>query len=101
MKALEENPDTFVRCCSEFPYYPAMQTMINWYNEGKFGKVLEIHCGFNHCSDMDTEKPINWKRMVKFNGEYGCLGDLGIHTQHVPFAWDSNRKRLERTLATL
>ncbi len=85
LKALEENPDTFVRCCSEFPYYPAMQTMINWYNEGRFGKVLEVHCGFCHCSDMDTQKPINWKRMVKFNGEYGCLGDLGIHTQHVPF----------------
>ena len=85
LKALEENPDTFVRCCSEFPYYPAMQTMINWYKEGKFGKVLEVKCGFCHCSDMDVTKAINWKRMVKFNGEYGCLGDLGIHTQHVPF----------------
>ena len=85
LAALEENPDTFVRCCSEFPYYPAMQTMIEWYKEGKFGKVLEVRCGFCHCSDMDTSKPINWKRMVRFNGEYGCLGDLGIHTQHVPF----------------
>ena len=85
LKAYHETPGAFVRCCSEFPYYPAMQTMINWYREGKFGKVLEIHAGFNHCSDMDLNKPINWKRMVKFNGEYGCLGDLGIHTQHVPF----------------
>lgn len=85
MKAYRETPGAFVRCSSEFPYYPAMQTMINWYREGKFGKVLEIHAGFNHCSDMDLQKPINWKRMVKFNGEYGCLGDLGIHTQHVPF----------------
>jgi len=85
LKAIEENPGTFVRCCSEFPYYPAMQTMIKWFNEGKFGKILEIRCGFNHCSDMDLDKPINWKRRVEFNGEYGCLGDLGIHTQHVPF----------------
>ncbi|MGM9635459.1 MAG: Gfo/Idh/MocA family protein [Candidatus Avispirillum sp.] len=85
LKAYYETPGAFVRCCSEFPYYPAMQTMINWFNEGKFGKILEIHAGFNHCSDMDLNKPINWKRMVKFNGEYGCLGDLGIHTQHVPF----------------
>jgi len=23
---------------------------------------------------------------VEVNGEYGCLGDLGIHTQHIPFA---------------
>ena len=85
LKAYRETPGAFVRCCSEFPYYPAMQTMVNWFNEGKFGKILEIHAGFNHCSDMDLNKPINWKRMVKFNGEYGCLGDLGIHTQHVPF----------------
>ncbi len=85
LKVYRETPGAFVRCSSEFPFYPAMQTMINWYREGKFGKILEIHAGFNHCSDMDLNKPINWKRMVKFNGEYGCLGDLGIHTQHVPF----------------
>lgn len=23
--------------------------------------------------------------MIEFNGEYGCMGDLGIHTEHVPF----------------
>lgn len=85
LKALEENPDVFVRCTSEFPYYPAMQLMINWIKEGKFGRIIEVHAGFNHSSDCDLNKPINWKRMVKFNGEYGCLGDLGIHTQHVPF----------------
>jgi len=85
LKALEEHPETFVRCCSEFPYYPAMQTLIQWFGEGKFGKILEIRAGFHHCSDMDVNKSINWKRMKKHNGEYGCLGDLGIHTQHVPF----------------
>ena len=85
LKALQDHPASFVRCCSEFPYYPAMQTLISWFREGKFGKILEIRAGFDHCSDMDATKPINWKRMVKHNGEYGCLGDLGIHTQHVPF----------------
>jgi predicted dehydrogenase len=34
---------------------------------------------------MDVNKPINWKRQAAMNGEYGCMGDLGIHTQHVPF----------------
>lgn len=85
LNALKEKPDVFVRCTSEFPYYPAMQVMINWINEGKFGRIIEVHAGFNHSSDCDLNKPINWKRMVKFNGEYGCIGDLGIHTQHVPF----------------
>ena len=23
--------------------------------------------------------------MVQFNGEYGCMGDLGMHVCHVPF----------------
>lgn len=34
---------------------------------------------------MDLTKPINWKRQRAANGEYGCMGDLGIHTQHLPF----------------
>ena len=27
--------------------------------------------------------------MVQFNGEYGCLGDLGMHPLHIPlrFGW--------------
>ena len=84
-QAMAENPNVFVRCSSEFPYYPAMQIMIQWIKEGRFGRILEVHAGFNHSSDMDLNMPINWKRMKKFNGEYGALGDLGIHTQHVPF----------------
>jgi len=82
---LDRHPDVFVRCASEFPYFPAMQVMIKWIREGKFGKILKLHAGFNHSSDMDRDKPINWKRQVKCNGEYGCIGDLGIHTQHIPF----------------
>jgi len=26
-------------------------------------------------------------------GEYGCMGDLGIHTQHIPSAWAGSRPR--------
>ena len=81
----KEHPGVFVRCASEFPYFPAMQEMLRWIKGGKFGRILEIKAGFNHASDMDLSKPINWKRQACFNGEYGCIGDLGIHTQHVPF----------------
>ena len=35
-------------------------------------------------SDLDPEKPINWKRRAETNGAYGCLGDLGMHALHVP-----------------
>jgi hypothetical protein len=44
-----------------------------------------VRAGFHHSSDMDVNKPINWKRIVEINGKYGCMGDLGIQTQHVPF----------------
>jgi len=85
LAAIDHSPGVFVRCASEYPYFPAMQEMIRWIGSGRFGKILKIHAGFNHSSDMDPQKPINWKRQAKYNGEYGALGDLGIHTQHVPF----------------
>lgn len=83
--AHEEHPEVFVRCASEFPFYPAVQQMVNWYREGLFGQIIEARFTIKHSSDMDLNKPINWKRMVAANGEYGCMGDLGIHTQHLPF----------------
>jgi predicted dehydrogenase len=85
MAELAKHPGLVVRCASEYPFYPAMQMVIKWIAEKRFGRILEIRCGFNHASDMDVTKPINWKRQASMNGEYGCMGDLGIHTQHVPF----------------
>ncbi len=84
LKCIDENPDVFVRCASQIPFYPAAQQIIRWFEAGKFGKVLEVKAGYNHSSDLDLSKPINWKRKIEMNGEYGCLGDLGIHTQHIP-----------------
>jgi predicted dehydrogenase len=85
MKAVADHPKVFVRCSSEFPYFPAAQKLISWIKEGRFGRIMEVRAGFHHSSDMDVSKPINWKRMIETNGEYGCMGDLGIHTQHIPF----------------
>lgn len=85
MEAVRRNPDVVVRCSSEFPYYPACRQLVKWIEEDKFGKIIAVKSSFCHSSDMDVNKPINWKRMVEINGEYGCMGDLGLHTQHVPF----------------
>ncbi len=85
LQAVEDNPDLVVRCSSEFPYFPGAQRIIQWIREKRFGKIIEVKAGFHHSSDLDLTKPINWKRTIEFNGEYGCLGDLGIHTQHIPF----------------
>ncbi|MFZ4616481.1 MAG: Gfo/Idh/MocA family protein [Rectinemataceae bacterium] len=79
------HPKVFARCSSEFPYYPAAHILAKWIGEGKFGRIIEARFGMRHSSDMDLDKPINWKRIAKINGEYGCMGDLGIHTEHLAF----------------
>ena len=85
MDAIKRHPESVVRCASEFPFYPACQMLIDYVRQGKLGRILEVKSGFCHSSDMNPQKPINWKRIKEINGEYGCMGDLGIHTQHVPF----------------
>ena len=85
MKVVRENPDVKVCCSSEFPYFPAAKRVIEFIQNKKYGQLIEVKCGFNHSSDIDLNKPINWKRMIQINGEYGCMGDLGLHTHHIPF----------------
>ena len=101
MRAIEAHPEVVVRCASEFPFYPACQQLIRWIKENKFGKIIEVRAGFHHSSDMDVNKPINWKRMVEINGEYGCIGDLGLHTQHVPFRMGWTPKKVYAMLSNL
>ena len=74
----------FVRCSSEFPFLPGVQRAIKKYKERNFGKILEIKSGFHHSSDLDPNKPINWKRQTQFCGKIGVMGDLGLHAMHVP-----------------
>ncbi len=85
LAAIRRHPEVIVRCSSEFPFFPGCQQLIRWIEEERFGQIIEVRSSFCHSSDMDLNKPINWKRKIEFNGEYGCMGDLGIHTQHVPF----------------
>jgi predicted dehydrogenase len=89
LAAAARHPQAVVRASSEFPFFPVMQRIIRLIKDRKFGKILEVECGFLHSSDMNPDKPINWKRMVDVNGEYGCMGDLGLHVFHVPlrFGW--------------
>lgn len=84
LDCVRRHPQVFVRCSSEFPFFPPMQRLGKMIEEQAFGQIVEVNSGFLHSSDLDTEKPINWKRMIEFNGEYGCLGDLGMHPCHMP-----------------
>ncbi len=85
LDAVRAHPELVVRCSSEFPYFPACKRLVEWLRAGRYGRLIEVRSGFHHSSDMDPQKPINWKRIAALNGAYGCMGDLGLHTQHVPF----------------
>ncbi len=84
LEAVKRHPESVIRCAGEFPFYPAARMLVNYIKEGKCGRILEVKCGLCHSSDMNPQKPINWKRMIKMNGEYGCMGDLGLHVEHIP-----------------
>lgn len=84
LNALRARPDVFARCTSEFPFFPGAYQIGKFLRENRFGKIIEVEAGLWHSSDLDPMKPINWKRQVQFNGEYGCLGDLGMHVLHIP-----------------
>jgi len=83
--AIRRHPEVFVRCSSESPFFPCMQRLCELFEQNAFGQIIEANTGFLHSSDLDPGKPINWKRIARFNGQYGVLGDLGMHALHVPF----------------
>ena len=84
-QCMRDHPDVLARCTSEFPFFPAVQRIGHMIETQAFGRIIEVNAGFLHSSDLNPDKPINWKRTVKFNGEYGVMGDLGMHACHVPF----------------
>lgn len=92
--------NAFVRCSSEFPFFPGPQRI--WRElaagGGGIGRVLEVVGGFHHASDLDPDKPANWKRLSASCGEIGVMGDLGMHVTHLPLrlGW-----RPERVLGQL
>jgi len=74
----------FVRCSSEFPYFPGAQRVVQAVKNRELGQIIEIRAGFWHASDLDPKKPINWKRQKAKCGEAGVMNDLGMHVMHLP-----------------
>lgn len=79
----------FVRCSSEFPFYPGAQRVVEAVRSGKLGRIIEVRAGFWHSSDLDPNKSINWKRQKSRCGVAGVMNDLGLHVWHIPLrlAW--------------
>ena len=82
--AIAAHPGLLVRCSSEMPFYPGAQKVLAFVRSGAIGDIIEVEAAFLHSSDINPEKPLNWKRMASVNGAYGCMGDLGMHVLHVP-----------------
>lgn len=101
LECVRKHPDVFVRCSSEFPFFPPMQKIGEMIDSNAFGVIVEVNSGFLHSSDLNPEKPINWKRMIEFNGEYGCMGDLGMHACHFPFRAGWFPKNIRAVLSKL
>lgn len=96
-----KHPDVLVRCSSEFPFYPGPYRIAELVRQNPFGKIIEVEAGFWHSSDLDPNKPINWKRQIEINGEYGCMGDLGMHVVHLPFRFGWFPKTVRALLSNI
>ena len=84
MQVIDQHPGVVVACSSEFPFFPGAQRILKYIEQNRFGRIIEVQSGLLHSSDLDPHKKINWKRMIAMNGEYGCMGDLGMHALHIP-----------------
>ncbi|MEJ6580046.1 MAG: Gfo/Idh/MocA family oxidoreductase [Akkermansiaceae bacterium] len=84
----------FVRCSSELPFLPGGQRAMEVAKSGQIGRVLEVLSAFQHSSDLDPDKPANWKRINATCGEGGVLNDLGMHSCHIPLRLGWKPKRL-------
>ena len=82
--AVAEKSGSFVRCSSEFPFFPGAQRAFEEVRSGRLGRVMEVVSGFHHSSDLDPDKVANWKRQSHTCGEIGVMGDLGMHVCHRP-----------------
>jgi predicted dehydrogenase len=100
MSAVAAHPELLVRCSSEMPFFTGGQAVWRWIAAGGFGRPIEVRSLFLHSSDLDPEKPINWKRRAETNGAYGCLGDLGMHALHLPLRAGGRRSTCARCSVT-
>ncbi|MFT4123335.1 MAG: Gfo/Idh/MocA family oxidoreductase [Microbacteriaceae bacterium] len=101
LAATGENPGSFVRCSSEMPFFPGAQAAIAHTASGALGALVEVRSAFLHSSDLDRDKPINWKRQARYCGEAGVMNDLGLHAWHVPLRLGLAPTRLAASLQDL
>jgi len=97
LQAIQEHPDVIVRCSSELPFFPGALKVYDFIQNENVGPIIEVEAGFWHSSDLNPLKQINWKRQTAYNGEYGVMGDLGMHVMHLPLrlGWKPSNVRAQ------
>ena len=45
---LAEHPGVFVRCSSQFPFFPAVQKISKMIEQSTFGQIIEVNSGLLH-----------------------------------------------------
>ncbi len=101
LEAAAARPEVFIRCVSQYYFIPGAQRIGRLMEEDFFGRLIEVEVEFLHSSDMNLNKPINWKRKIEYNGEYGCMGDLGMHILALPFRAGWTPKDVRAILSNL
>jgi predicted dehydrogenase len=99
--ALAAHPNVFVRCSSEMPFFPGALQLMRAVRTGRLGRIISAEAAFLHASDLNPDKPINWKRRVATNGAYGVMGDLGMHVLHLPLRFGWLPRRVSAVLSNI
>ena len=79
-----DSSGAFVRVSSEMPFFPGALAAWRLARSGALGEIVDVRAGFAHSSDLDRNKPSNWKRRQETCGAIGVMGDLGMHVAHLP-----------------
>jgi predicted dehydrogenase len=93
-----EASDVFARCSSEVPFFPGAQYAYDTIRSGALGELIEAENVFLHSSDLNRDKPINWKRQARYCGTAGVMNDLGMHVLHLPLRLGWRPERLYAVL---
>jgi predicted dehydrogenase len=101
LDSVRSHPECFVRCASQFIFFSGMQRIGRFIEQGSIGKIIEVKVGFLHSSDLNTSKPVNWKRRIATNGEYGSMGDLGMHACLLPIRAGWRPRRVFAVLSNI
>jgi predicted dehydrogenase len=96
-----ERASVFARVSSEMPFFPGAQAAIAYADSGAAGPLIVVRSGFLHSSDLEPDKPLNWKRQARYCGEAGVMNDLGMHAWHVPLRLGLRPERLTAQLQDL